>query len=125
MYFEATPHQPPSAPKAVFGINLGFAHGVPVEYGAASATASTPTFAVCTPRARAKYVFCVDCTSTATRRFATSTLTFTSAAATGWPRTELLRATWSALLEAVCGCGDWVSLMKVKAPARAAASATS
>src|SRR5437667_2663864 len=96
MYFEATPHQPPSAPKAVFGINHGFAHAVPVEFRAASATASTPTFAVCTPRARAKYVFCVDCTSTATRRFATSTLTFTSAAATGWPRTELLRATWSA-----------------------------
>src|SRR5207247_3631315 len=38
--------------------------------------------------------------------------------ATGWPRMELFRATWSALSEAVCGCGDLVSLMKVKAPAR-------
>src|SRR5262249_29148446 len=81
----------------VFGINHGLVHGDPAAYFAASATACAATLAVSTPKARAKYVFCVDWTSTVTRRLAGSGLTVTSDAAIGWPIMELLRATWSAL----------------------------
>src|SRR5262245_56659411 len=84
--------------KIVFGTNHGFTQVAPVEYSAASAIPSAETSAVCVPSTRAKYVCCVLKTSTLTERLATSTLTVTFAAVSGWPSIELFIATSRAWL---------------------------